>query len=294
MRRSGVEGLRDRARTWSARSGRSSPGRRIQFEAPHVSYDTYSRLHDAGVELIAVGHHVGSVAASPVEELRRGQGGQGRSTRCAARLPSRTRLYAGARRPALHRPHGARARVVDRVRVSRRSARMASRSRAIWVAAGENGAFSARLGPGDRHHRGGHARDHRRRLCRRRLLLGLHPNVRDRRAFCRARAGVRTLPAGSGRTGFAAVQVGARTGEDVDAASRVEIAAAGLGERYGHGLGHGVGLDVHEAPVLRAESEDTLAAGNIVTVEPGIYLHGVGGVRCSRISSWSRPTAPSA
>lgn len=78
--------------------------------------------------------------------------------------------------------------------------------------------------------------------------------------------------------GLAAVRAGA-AGRDVDAASRVAIAAAGLGERYGHGLGHGVGLEVHEAPTLRPESEDTLEAGNVVTVEPGLYLPGVGGCR---------------
>lgn len=78
--------------------------------------------------------------------------------------------------------------------------------------------------------------------------------------------------------GLAAVRPGAY-GRDVDAASRVAIEAAGLGKNYGHGLGHGLGLEIHEAPVLRPESEDVLEAGNIVTVEPGIYLPGVGGVR---------------
>lgn len=78
--------------------------------------------------------------------------------------------------------------------------------------------------------------------------------------------------------GLAAVRPGAH-GRDVDAASRVAVDEAGLGEAYGHGLGHGVGLEVHEAPVLRPESEDVLQPGNVVTVEPGIYLPGVGGVR---------------
>ncbi len=78
--------------------------------------------------------------------------------------------------------------------------------------------------------------------------------------------------------GLAAVRPGA-SGRDVDAASRVAIVAAGLGDRYGHGLGHGVGLEVHEAPTLRPESDDVLEVGNIVTVEPGIYLPGIGGVR---------------
>ena len=78
--------------------------------------------------------------------------------------------------------------------------------------------------------------------------------------------------------GLAAVRAGA-SGFDVDAASRTAIAEAGLAEAYGHGLGHGLGLEVHEAPTLRPESTDVLAVGNIVTVEPGIYLPGVGGCR---------------
>ena len=69
------------------------------------------------------------------------------------------------------------------------------------------------------------------------------------------------------------------TGREADAAARAVIAEAGYGENFGHGLGHGIGLLVHEAPNLRPESTDALAAGNVVTVEPGIYLSGVGGVR---------------
>ncbi len=78
--------------------------------------------------------------------------------------------------------------------------------------------------------------------------------------------------------GLAAVRAGAH-GRDVDAASRTGIEAAGLSEAYGHGLGHGLGIEVHEAPVLRPESTDVLVPGNVVTVEPGLYLPGVGGCR---------------
>jgi len=65
----------------------------------------------------------------------------------------------------------------------------------------------------------------------------------------------------------------------VDGASRAVIDGAGLGEYFTHGTGHGVGLEIHEAPKVAASSSDTLARGHVVTVEPGVYLPGVGGVR---------------
>jgi Xaa-Pro aminopeptidase len=68
-------------------------------------------------------------------------------------------------------------------------------------------------------------------------------------------------------------------GKAVDRVARSIIEEAGFGDRFGHGLGHGVGLEVHEAPWLNPELESTLAAGNVVTVEPGIYLPGLGGIR---------------
>jgi Xaa-Pro aminopeptidase len=70
-----------------------------------------------------------------------------------------------------------------------------------------------------------------------------------------------------------------RTGREVDAVARERISAAGHGEHFGHPLGHGVGLEVHEGPRLAASNQAPLAAGNVVTVEPGIYLPGRGGVR---------------
>ena len=69
------------------------------------------------------------------------------------------------------------------------------------------------------------------------------------------------------------------SGRDADAAARDVIAAAGWGEQFGHGLGHGIGLEVHEAPSIRPESTDTLEPGNVASCEPGIYIPGLGGVR---------------
>ena len=81
------------------------------------------------------------------------------------------------------------------------------------------------------------------------------------------------------RAGVEALRAGP-SGRDVDAAARGVIDAAGEGAHFGHGLGHGVGLDIHEAPRLsRTASEEPLAAGNVVSVEPGVYLPGELGVR---------------
>jgi Xaa-Pro aminopeptidase len=78
---------------------------------------------------------------------------------------------------------------------------------------------------------------------------------------------------------LAAVRAGPN-GKELDAVARELIEAAGEGDHFGHGLGHGVGLEVHEGPRLsRLASEDPLLVGNVVTVEPGVYLPGRLGVR---------------
>ncbi|MGI8904179.1 MAG: M24 family metallopeptidase [Solirubrobacteraceae bacterium] len=78
--------------------------------------------------------------------------------------------------------------------------------------------------------------------------------------------------------GLQAVRAGAN-GREVDAVAREAIESGGHGERFGHGLGHGVGLEVHEGPRLSTRSEAELQTGNVVTVEPGIYVPGAFGVR---------------
>jgi Xaa-Pro aminopeptidase len=86
------------------------------------------------------------------------------------------------------------------------------------------------------------------------------------------------LVAASQAAGRAALEVGADVAA-VDAASRQVIVDAGHGEHFSHGLGHGVGLEIHEAPAIGPLGAGTLAAGMAVTVEPGVYLPGHGGVR---------------
>lgn len=85
------------------------------------------------------------------------------------------------------------------------------------------------------------------------------------------------------RTAEATIRPG-MTGKEADAVARDVIAAAGYGEAFGHSLGHGLGVRVHEGPALSARSEERLEPGNVVTIEPGIYLSGWGGVRIEDVA----------
>ncbi|MCA1834174.1 MAG: M24 family metallopeptidase [Actinomycetota bacterium] len=108
---------------------------------------------------------------------------------------------------------------------------------------------------------------------------GYHSDMTRTIAFGRAddeRRRIHGIVYDAQRMGVEAVKAGVACGT-VDAASRDRVEAAGYG--FGHGTGHGIGLEVHEAPSVRKESVDILAAGMAVTVEPGIYLPGFGGVR---------------
>ncbi|MFQ6026909.1 MAG: M24 family metallopeptidase [Dehalococcoidia bacterium] len=87
---------------------------------------------------------------------------------------------------------------------------------------------------------------------------------------------------GAQLTAINTVQAG-MTGADCDRLSRGVIAQAGYGDNFGHSLGHGVGLAVHESPRVGPRSEDSLVPGMVFTVEPGIYLPGWGGVRIEDI-----------
>ncbi|MGH2637010.1 MAG: M24 family metallopeptidase [Actinomycetota bacterium] len=89
---------------------------------------------------------------------------------------------------------------------------------------------------------------------------------------------IRDLVAAAQRAGIAAVRPGATVAE-VDLAARRVIEEAGHGKEFPHGLGHGVGLEIHEDPRLRWDGTDELPEGAVVTVEPGVYIPGLGGVR---------------
>ena len=99
------------------------------------------------------------------------------------------------------------------------------------------------------------------------------------------------LVAAAQRAGREAVGPGVAL-RDVDAASRQVIADAGYAENFTHGLGHGVGLEIHEAPGINASAAGTLLAGSAVTVEPGVYLPDRGGVRIEDTLVVRARTAP--
>jgi Xaa-Pro aminopeptidase len=89
---------------------------------------------------------------------------------------------------------------------------------------------------------------------------------------------IRDVVAAAQTAGIAAVRPGASVAE-VDGAARSVIEAAGHGASFPHGLGHGVGLEIHEAPFLRWDLDEVLEPGMVVTIEPGVYIPELGGVR---------------
>ncbi|WP_040523502.1 aminopeptidase P family protein [Gordonia araii] len=113
------------------------------------------------------------------------------------------------------------------------------------------------------------------------VVRGYHSDMTRTYVLGRARPWQRDvyeLVADAAEAGRTAARAGAETAE-VDGAARSVIAAAGYEEQFVHGLGHGVGLQIHEAPSVNARATGTLLDGAVVTVEPGVYLPGRGGVR---------------
>jgi len=113
------------------------------------------------------------------------------------------------------------------------------------------------------------------------LVQGYHSDMTRTVALGEPAARLREiheLVAAAQRAGIAAVRSGAATAE-VDTAARDVIRDAGYAAEYPHGLGHGVGLEIHEPPLLRWDAGDELAVTAVVTIEPGVYIPGLGGVR---------------
>ncbi len=237
----------------------------VQFEADVLPYLEWQRLKKGGAKLVASQGLVG-VAAS--REERRG-GREDRPRRQGRRPRSR-----GAHGRDVDRALGARAglaapRAPARTRRRRARVRLDRRLRCERRAAARSSHRPHRRATNARHGRLGRAR--------RRLLQRLHPHVLDRVAAGSAPRGVRRVSGGSDQR--VRGDPGGHHGVEADAFAREPIEGAGFGGNFGHGLGHGVGVEVHEAPRLSTESTDTLEVGHIVTIEPGIYLPGLGGVR---------------
>ena len=238
---------------------------RVGFESPHLTYRNWEILRDGGLELVPrVGTVEGLRAVKDEDELRRIRDAARITTQAYEQLAEepfvgRTERELAWRMEELFHEFGADAPAFETI-----------------VAAGPNGA-RPHADPGDRTigenttvvidagaALGGYCSD-----CTRTFATGTLPDELQR-AYDVCLQGQ--------LAGLEATRAGV-TGVEADKASRDPISDAGFGENYGHGLGHGVGIDVHEAPRLAQTSSDTLEPGNVVTIEPGIYLEGTGGIR---------------
>lgn len=240
--------------------------RRVGFEAHQVSVELHAQLAREGVELVPLGPVVEDLRVVKDDEeldlLRRA---------CAAtdaafadlvgRLaPGRTERAVARTLEDLLRDHGADAPAFPSiVAAGPHSAVPHHEPTDRPLAAGDllKLDFGARVG--------GYHADMTRTVVLRRAPAGW-----QREAY--------ELVAAAAAAGRGALRAGAAAGE-VDAAARGVVTAAGYGDRFPHGLGHGVGLEIHEAPLLAAQAPGRLRARTPVTVEPGVYLPGRGGVR---------------
>jgi Xaa-Pro aminopeptidase len=238
---------------------------RVGFESPHLTYRNWEILRDGGLELVP---RVGTVealrAVKDEDELKRIRDAARITTAAYEQLAGepfvgRTERELAWRMEELFHELGADAPAFETI-----------------VAAGPNGA-RPHADPGDRMIGenttvvidAGAALDGYCSDCTRTFATGPLPDELQRAYDVCLQGQV---------AGLEAARAGV-TGVDADKASRDPISQAGFGDNYGHGLGHGVGIDVHEAPRLAQTSSDTLVPGNVVTIEPGIYLEGTGGIR---------------
>lgn len=244
-------------------------GRRIGFEADAIRFSEWERLRDAGprLELVATTGIVEALrAVKDAEEQALIAAAQG-----AADLAFDDVLMGGGLR------EGAAERdVALALEVAMRRAGAEALAFEPIVAFGENGAEPHHRPSGRELRRGdlvtadfGAAIGGYRSDMTRTIAFG-DPSPRLREVY--------DVVAAAQATGVAAVSDGV-VAADVDAAARGVIAEAGYADAFAHPVGHGVGLEIHEAPIMRASCRSVLRVGAVVTVEPGVYLAGVGGVR---------------
>jgi len=254
-------------------------GRRVGVETHVVTVDDHAALGEAvssvlpGAELVSAGHRL--------ETLRRvkDDGELELLTRaCAITVRAWEDLVGGAAGPLAGRTERAVVRALDGLLVEQGADGSAF---ATIVAAGENsagphhGATDRPLTPGDLVVVDFGARVDGYNADMTRTLFVAGPGAEQPAPWQRE---VHALVARANAAGRAAAVPGVRTAA-VDAAARDLIASAGHGADFSHGLGHGIGREVHEEPLLAADATGSLSRGEVVTVEPGVYLRGRGGVR---------------
>lgn len=242
---------------------------RVGFEAAGVTYRYWQRLGDRadGVELVPVGPEVERLRrvkdAEEVASIARAQE--------AADLAFERVVLGGALREGL----GERELALE-LELELRRAGADGPGFPTIVAFGENAA-EPHHGPTDR----ALARGDVVKVDIGAVVDGYHSDMTRTVAFGeppeRLRE-IREVVAAAQRVGVEAVRPGVSTGE-VDRAARRVVEEAGLADSFPHGLGHGVGLEIHEEPFLRWDRDEILVVGEVVTIEPGVYIAGLGGIR---------------
>lgn len=242
---------------------------RLGFEAAGVTYRSWEQLREraAGIELVPVGPEV--------ERLRRVKDAEEVTLIAAAQEAAdaafeRVVLGGGLRQGTTERE------LALELELEMRRAGADEPGFETIVAFGESGA-EPHHHPGDRPLTAGDVVTLDFGACREGYRSDMTRTVAFGEPPARLRE-VHRLVAAAHRAGVGAVREGAST-RDVDRTARSVIQDAGLGDAFPHGLGHGVGLEIHEDPFLRREQDDRLAEGMVVTIEPGVYLPGLGGVR---------------
>lgn len=239
---------------------------RVGFEAAAVTYETHGTLSSVeGVELVPTGHAVEELRwAKDAEEIRLVEEAQRLTDEAFDAVTSKLVEGVTEREVAFELEQSMRRAGAERLAFD------------SIVAFGEQAA-EPHHHPTDRPLRAGDVV----KLDFGCVVEGYHSDMTRTVAFGQPPSELREaygLVARAQRAGIEAVRAGVRGGA-ADAAARGVIEEAGLGDRFGHSLGHGVGLEIHEGPTLRQRSEDVLPASSVVTVEPGVYLPGIGGVR---------------